>query len=96
MVFLSLSLPLINRDGTRHTLTWRQDVKTPNFGHEALLKVNVPVRDRRIGPLLNLKAEVCMNGSLESASRRIALFTRLVEECSVADLGKENGLPPDA
>jgi len=64
--FLSLSLPLTNRDGTHHKLTWRQEVKTPNMSHEELLKISVPLRDRRNGLSLNLKAEVCKNGSLES------------------------------
>jgi len=93
MGFLSLSLPLTNRDGTHRTLTWRQDVKTPNFGQEELLKVNVPVRDRRTGPHLNLKAEVCKNGSLESAGRRFALFTRLIEEHNIQSLPNENNQP---
>jgi len=104
MGFLSLSLPLINRDGTHHKLTWQQEVKTPNFGHEELLKVNVPLRDRRTGPHLNLKAEVCKNGSLESAGRRVALFTRLIEEHNIVELprngtgivSEQNDLPTDS
>jgi len=94
MGFWTLSLPLTNRDGTHRTLTWRQDVKTPNFGQEELLKVNVPVRDRRTGPHLNLKAEVCKNGSLESAGRRVSLFTRLMEEHDIAALPRNGKVTP--
>ncbi len=94
MGFLSLSLPLTNRDGTHRTLTWRQDGKTPNFGHEELLKLNVPIRDRRSGPYLNLKAEVCKNGSIESAGRRLALFTRLIDEHDIAALSKDGKSSP--
>jgi len=93
MGFWTLSLPLTNRDGTHRTLTWRQDIKTPNFGQEELLKINVPIRDRRTGPFLNLKAEVCRYGSLESAGRRIALFTRLIDEHNITSLLNENNQP---
>lgn len=96
MGFWTLSLPLTNRDGTHRTLTWRQDAKTPNFIHEELLKVNVPVQDRRTGPHLNLKAEVCMNDSLESAGRRVALFTRLIEEHNIVALPGNGVRSPSA
>lgn len=89
MFFLSLSLPLINRDGTVRTLTWRDYSQTPESVHE-LLKVDVPIRDRRAGPPLNLRIEVYQNGSLESAGRRITLFTRLIEEYGIVSLS-ENG-----
>ena len=77
---------------TVQKLLGNKDVKTPNFGHKdkELLKINVPVRDRRTGPHLNLKAEVCKNGSLESAGRRIALFTRLIDEHNITSLLNEN------
>ncbi|MCP4263605.1 MAG: undecaprenyl/decaprenyl-phosphate alpha-N-acetylglucosaminyl 1-phosphate transferase [Planctomycetes bacterium] len=86
MDFLNLSLPLTNRDGSNRTLTWRQDGQAPKSNHYEVLKVNVPVRDRRAGPGLNLEIEVCRDGSLESAGRRVALFTRLIEEYDIASL----------
>jgi UDP-GlcNAc:undecaprenyl-phosphate GlcNAc-1-phosphate transferase len=86
MDFLSLSLPLINRDGTVRTLTWRDDSQTPESGHDELLKVDVPIRDRRAGPSLTLRIEVYQNGSLESVGRRLALFTRLMEEHNLVKL----------
>jgi len=72
---------------------WWQDGKTPNFDHEGLLRANVSIRDRRTGPLLNLEIEVCKNGSLETAGRRIALFTRLIDEYNITSLLNENNQP---
>jgi len=91
MGFLSVSLPLTNRDGSAHTLTWWQDGQ--GTVSDDVLKVSVPVRDRRSGPSLNLRIEVYTSGSLESAGRRIALFTRLLEECSIANIQKDDNLP---
>jgi UDP-GlcNAc:undecaprenyl-phosphate GlcNAc-1-phosphate transferase len=84
MGFLSLSLPLTNRDGSARTLTWWQN--SQGTDSDDVLKVSVPIRDRRAGPSLNLKIEVCKRGSLESAGRKVALFTRLMEEHDVAGL----------
>ena len=86
MDFFSLNLPLINRDGIHRTLTWRQNGKTFKSDHELRLKVNIPIQDRRSGPLLNLKAEVRKNGSLESSGRRISLFIRLIDEYNIIGL----------
>ena len=84
MGFLSISLPLTNRDGSARTLTWWQN--SQGTDSDDVLKVSVPIRDRRAGPSLNLKIEVCKRGSLESAGRKVALFTRLMEEHDVAGL----------
>jgi len=81
---LSLSLPITNRDGTSRTLTWRNNRPEPDS--QKHMNANIPVQDRRSGPPLNLKIEIHTDGSLESAGRRIALFTRLVEEHGVAAL----------
>ena len=85
MNFRSVSLPVESRDGTNSTLTWRRN----DSHHEsagATLHASIPVQDRRSGSSLNLRIEVCKNGSLESAGRRVALFTRLMEEHEVTDL----------
>ena len=86
MGFLSLSLPLTNRDGTPRTLTWRRDSQIPDPHYDELLRVNVPIQDRRAGPPLNLKIEIARSISLESAGRRFALFTRLMGEHDIASL----------
>jgi len=89
MGFISLNMLLTNRNGTTRKLTWRQGTKSTNSDNE-VLKLNVPIRDRRPGPSLNLKIEVPRNGSLESAGRRIALFTRLIDEHDIPTLPKKN------
>ena len=86
MDFLNLSLPLTNRDGTARTLSWRDDSQTLESGYDGSLKVNIPVQDRRAGSSLNLRIEVCQNGSIESAGRRIALFIRLIEKYEIVSL----------
>jgi len=98
MGFLSISLPIKNRDGTSRTLTWRQDDEgqKPKPHHDGLLKVSIPVRDRRSGSSPNLEIEVCTGNSLESAGRRIALFTRLIEEHNIVGLrGNGKGILSD-
>jgi UDP-GlcNAc:undecaprenyl-phosphate GlcNAc-1-phosphate transferase len=84
MDFLSLNLNLTNRDGSSRVLVWRQNGNGPD--HHELLKVNVPLRDRRAGPSLSLRIEVYRDGSLESAGRRVALFTRLIDEFGIISL----------
>ena len=89
MDFWTVDLPLINRDGTTRALTWRQNGQIPGPNPGGLVQVHVPVRDRRTGSSLHLKIELYRNGSLESAGRRVALFTRLIEEHDIVSL------PPD-
>jgi UDP-GlcNAc:undecaprenyl-phosphate GlcNAc-1-phosphate transferase len=76
--FVHLSLHLNNRDGSARTLMWRSE-----YGelqpHESLNLV-VPVRQRRIGDPLRMQAAVHVNGSLEAAGRRVAFFSRLIDE----------------
>ena len=76
---------LTNRDGTRRTLRW----KSPgcSVGSDGIVTTTLPIRDRRAGFALNLELQVHVNDSLESASRRIALFGRLLEQYSIANLG---------
>ena len=89
MEFWTVDLPLVNRDGTVRALTWRHNSQVPDPNPGGLLQVHVPVRDRRSGSSLYLKIELYRNGSLESAGRKVALFTRLIEEHDIVSL------PPD-
>lgn len=88
MNFVSSSLALTNRDGTKRMLTWEK-----TNGHipaDEILRMIVPVRDRRANSSLKIQVRVHANGSLESAGRRVALFTRLMDEHGVTALaGKE-------
>jgi hypothetical protein len=90
MEFWTVDLPLVNRDGTSRALNWRYNGHEPEPDPEGLIQVHVPVRDRRSGSLLHLKIELYKNGSLESAGRRVALFTRLIDEHDINNLRLES------
>jgi UDP-GlcNAc:undecaprenyl-phosphate GlcNAc-1-phosphate transferase len=77
-------LPITNRDGTRRLLAWERT--DDNAEHDDIIKMTIPIRDRRAGSPLNLEIQVHVNGSLESAGRRVTLFGRLLEQYSVANL----------
>ncbi|TKJ32802.1 MAG: hypothetical protein CEE38_22215 [Planctomycetes bacterium B3_Pla] len=79
-------LPLTRRDGTERTLVWEKD--DGHFSADEVVRMVVPVRDRRADSSLNIEVQVHTNGSLESAGRRIALFTRLMDEHGIAGLSK--------
>jgi UDP-GlcNAc:undecaprenyl-phosphate GlcNAc-1-phosphate transferase len=89
MEFWTVDLPLVNRDGTTRALNWSYNGHDPDPGTEGLIQVLVPVRDRRSGSSLHLKIALYKNGSLESAGRRVALFTRLIDEHDINDLRME-------
>ena len=82
--FVSVTLPLVNRDGTPRVQRWhRPDSGTPEF---EIAKATLPIRQRRAGGPLQAEVEVAANTSLESAGHRIALFSRLMGEHSLAHL----------
>ena len=84
MDFVSGFLPLTNRDGTERTLSWNNNGE--KIEEKNLVKTVLPIRDRRQTGPLHLTIQVLPNGSLESVGRRITLFSRLIEEYSVANL----------
>jgi UDP-N-acetylmuramyl pentapeptide phosphotransferase/UDP-N-acetylglucosamine-1-phosphate transferase len=86
MEFWTVDLPVVNRDGTSRALNWHYNGPDPASGPEGLIQVHVPVRDRRSDSSLHLKIELYKNGSLESAGRRVALFTRLIDEHDINNL----------
>jgi UDP-N-acetylmuramyl pentapeptide phosphotransferase/UDP-N-acetylglucosamine-1-phosphate transferase len=86
MEFWTVDLPLVNRDGTSRALNWHYNGHDPDPNPEGLIKVHVPIRDRRSGSSLYLKIQLYKNGSLESAGRRVALFTRLIDEHDINNL----------
>ena len=81
--FVSLSLPLTNRDGSTKTLTWEREQSPASA---PTLNVSVPIRQRRVGGPLRAEVEVSAEGSLELAGRRVTVFARLMEENSLASL----------
>jgi hypothetical protein len=53
-----------------------------------LVKINIPIPDRRKDSLLNLELKVQINGSLESAGRRISFLARLLEKYNIYNLNR--------
>jgi len=84
MDFVCGSLPLTNRDGIKRTLVWEKG--NADIPANKIVRMTVPVRDRRSDSSLKIEVQVRTNGSLESAGRRLALFGRLLEEHSVSNL----------
>lgn len=88
MDFVKSFLPLTNRDGSKRMLIWER--ANNNINDNEIVKMTVPVRDRRSDSALNLEVQIHANGSIESAGRRLTLFSRLLEEYSVANLAGKN------
>jgi len=84
MNFNSVLLPLTNRDGSTKTLTWGNLAEESE--RQNIIKMFIPISDRRRDSALELKVDINTNGSLESAGRRARLFNRLLEEYGVAQL----------
>jgi UDP-GlcNAc:undecaprenyl-phosphate GlcNAc-1-phosphate transferase len=84
MGFVKGLLPIVNRDGSKRVLAWENKKVSIKAGE--LINMVLPVRDRRAFSDLNLEVRIHTNGSLESAGHRIALFGRLLEQYSIANL----------
>ncbi|MEO0964969.1 MAG: glycosyltransferase [Planctomycetota bacterium] len=81
---VSIRLPVINRDGNERTLNWANPNPSPE--HERVT-ASVPIAQRRIDQPLQAVIELPSSAdTLESVGRRIALFTRLVNEFSLQRL----------
>src|SRR5690606_28800081 len=78
-------LPVTSRDGKIFHLDWRP--AEDRYGDCSRLKATVPIADRRSGAdPLEATVEIASALSLESAGERLALFTRLMHEHSLASL----------
>jgi len=82
-----ISLVLSNRDGTQRTLAWCDQGQSPDVDNS--IEMTLPVGQRRSGQSLRLQLVVPVNHSLETAAHRVALFARLLEECSLDDLPRD-------
>jgi len=84
MDFVSSCLLTTNRDGTEQRRIWEKG--NGDIPADEIVRMIVPVRDRRDHSSLNIELDVLVNGSLESAGRRVALFIRLMDEHCIAAL----------
>ncbi len=82
--FAHVSLTMSTRAGTMRVLKWDAP------GHESdsveLVTVTLPIRHRRAGDPVRACVQFSLGSSLESAGRALALFSRLLDEHSIADL----------
>jgi len=81
---LRLDMPLQNRDGSVRLLNWCQP-GTGGSGGE-VIRVDVPVRQRRAGESPRMTIQVQMAGSVELAGCRATCFSRILERQSIASL----------
>jgi UDP-N-acetylmuramyl pentapeptide phosphotransferase/UDP-N-acetylglucosamine-1-phosphate transferase/glycosyltransferase involved in cell wall biosynthesis len=89
--FLRLELPVTGRDNSVRQMSWTNKKEFPS---QETVSVAVPIAHRRPGGALRANVEIATGGLLESAGERIAIFTRLMSEFSVAALPDQDLLPP--
>lgn len=83
MDIANIRLTLMNGEGTSRTLTWECPT---HGGSRDVVKMTVPVRHQQAGPQCTIEIAVPVDGSVESAGRRVVLFGRLIDENSVSSL----------
>ena len=83
--FSSMSLSLITRQNQTEILTWRSKADSRLLETDKM-QLTIPIQDRRKGSCSTLSVEINKNGSLESATRKFTLFSRLLEEHGLSDL----------
>jgi hypothetical protein len=84
MGFARLEMRLARRDGSQQTLTWEKQLAPEERAH--LLEVDLPLRQRRAQEPLRLHVAIVARDSLEAVGHRLALFARLLDERSPAEL----------
>lgn len=81
MDFAWISLETKDKDGTIRTEVWRLADAPPDTSDVVIM--NIPVRDHPKAGAMEFEIAVLVNGSLESASHRATLFSRLLDEHSI-------------
>jgi len=85
MDFVGLSLTLDKGDGA-DSVVWCHPSLSPK--QDEVMRIAIPSRTLRQDVAGRVELDVWTNGSLESASRRVTLFSRLLDE-AVLSTGKE-------
>ena len=88
-----ISISLQSRAGTKRTEIWRNSDHTPTDGDQLAI-MTIPVPQRRADGFLQLQMAAPAD-SLELAGHRLKLFSRLVEEYSIAALAEESSQPSE-
>jgi UDP-N-acetylmuramyl pentapeptide phosphotransferase/UDP-N-acetylglucosamine-1-phosphate transferase/glycosyltransferase involved in cell wall biosynthesis len=92
--FAKIDLPLVRRDNSSTMLKWRRN--DSELAEANSLTAEIPVPQRRVGQSLRVGVEVTVNEFLESAGQRLALFSRLIAECSPKELPDAFASPNDS
>ena len=88
MDFAELRMQFECHDGSAQTLIWRhQEVEV---AADEMAHMTVPVRHRHLGDPLQIECDVPVHGSLESVTRRMTLFSRLIDKYSPASLPRDS------
>jgi len=81
MDFVYLSLDADRRDGSMNRMV--HQCQDRMLAPHEMINLVIPVHHRRSGPPLRMAVAVHVGGSLETAGRRVALFSRLIDEHSL-------------
>ena len=81
--FARVTIELRNGDSTGSRLIWHLPGRDANG---RALHMSLPVRHGRGGESVRANIDIPVDGSLELAGSHVALFGRLIDECSLADL----------
>jgi UDP-N-acetylmuramyl pentapeptide phosphotransferase/UDP-N-acetylglucosamine-1-phosphate transferase/glycosyltransferase involved in cell wall biosynthesis len=88
--FAKVNLPLNRRDGTRTIVRWPHDAD--ELADNNSITAEVPIPQRRWGQTLRVEVEVIVSEFLESAGQRLALFSRLIGEFTLAQLPSKSAI----
>ena len=94
--FSHMALEMAMRDSETRKFAWHKngdDREDADNRLEEMLSVRVPIADRRREEYSCLDIQILSRGSLESAGRRIALFTRLADEFKLNSLSDARPRP---
>jgi len=93
MDFVCVSLTLDGSDGSVDSLVWRHP--SLNGTTNEIVRIVIPPRTLRQGVEGKVELDIWVNGSLESAGRRAALFGRLLDEhCPAASSAEDASEKP--
>ena len=84
MDFAWLSLRTRDKDGAIRTEIWRPPDVLPST--RRVVVMNVPIRDRDMASGAEFEIAIKVNGTIESASHRATLFSRLIDEHELVEL----------
>ncbi len=82
--FAQVSMPLTRRDASKTTMRWRRG--DTEIAEADSITAEIPIPQRRSGETLRIYVEASGGEFLETSGQRIALFSRLMGESSLAHL----------